>query len=305
LKVSNKTTGYISIVLASILWGTTYPTIKFGLSQLELTPLTYLSMRFLFALLSLSPLLIGQKFRKEVDRLIFKVDIIIIGLLNGAGYSLQFIGQSYVTAGLASIMVNTYVIFTPIFLRSFFKQAIAPGKKYAAIIGFVGTIVIAFGRTVDSEANIGTLFGIVMVLGAGIVYALYIVFAERAMKPAYRDKKPNSAAVFYASSIYSLLLIVITGGILKDLPGLTPFPPVAIIPIAYLGIFCTGGAFILYLFSLRELGSVDSAVYLLLIIVVGILLSFFTLNEVPDSYMYGGGSLIFFSIYLVHHRTIR
>jgi drug/metabolite transporter (DMT)-like permease len=272
LKVSKKTTGYITIVLASILWGTTYPTIKFGLSQLELTPITYLSMRFLFALLSLSPLLLGKRFRKEVVQLIPRFDIIIIGLLNGAGYTLQFIGQS---------------------------------KKLAATIGFVGTIVIAVGSIFDTQAHFGTVFGIVMVFGAGIVYALYIVFAERAMKPDYRDKRQNSAAVFFASSIFSLLLIVITGAILKDLPGFTPISFVAIFPIAYLGIFCTGGAFILYLFSLQELGSVDSAVYLLLIIVVGILLSYFTLKEVPDVYMYGGASLIFLSIYLVQNKSIR
>jgi drug/metabolite transporter (DMT)-like permease len=303
LKVSKKTTGYITIVLASVLWGTTYPTIKFALSQLELTPLTYLSMRFLFALLSLSPLLLGKRFRKEVVQLIPRFDIIIIGLLNGAGYTLQFIGQSYVTAALASIMVNTYVIFTPIFLHYFFNQAIEPRKKLAATIGFVGTIVIAVGSKFDTQAHFGTVFGIVMVFGAGIVYALYIVFAERAMKPDYRDKRQNSAAVFYASSIFSLLIIVITGAILKDLPGFTPISFVAIFPIAYLGIFCTGGAFILYLFSLQELGSVDSAVYLLLIIVVGILLSYFTLKEVPDVYMYGGASLIFMSIYLVQNKS--
>ncbi len=262
-------------------------------------------MRFLFALLSLSPLLIGKRFRKEVAQLISKFDIIIIGLLNGAGYSLQFIGQSYVTAGIASIMVNTYVIFTPIFLRCFFKQAIKPRKKLAATIGFVGTIVIAVGSMVYGKAHFSTIFGIVMVFAAGIVYALYIVFAERAMKPDYRKKSQSSAAVFYASSIFSLLLIAITGAVLKDLPGFTPVPLVAIFPMAYLGIFCTGGAFILYLISLREIGSVDSAVYLLLIIVVGILLSFITLKEVPDLYMYGGASLIFLSIYLVQNKSNR
>jgi drug/metabolite transporter (DMT)-like permease len=105
--------------------------------------------------------------------------------------------------------------------------------------------------------------------------------------------------IFYTSTIYSLLVILIAGLILRDLPGIRPVPLRALLPIAYLSLFCTVVAFILYLYAIHRLGSVDSAVYLLLNIVVGIMLSYFMLGEVPDLFIYGGASLIFLSIYLI------
>ena len=133
-----------------------------------------------------------------------------------------------------------------------------------------------------------------MVLVAGVLYSLYI---------AYSEKNMNSAAqpvcIFYASTIYSLLVILLAGLILKDLPGLRPFHLAALLPVSYLSLICTALAFILYLHAIHQLGSVDSAVFLLLNIVVGIILSFFMLGEIPDFFIYIGGSLIFLSIYLI------
>ena len=109
----------------------------------------------------------------------------------------------------------------------------------------------------------------------------------------------HPVCIFYASTVYSLLVILLAGLILRDLPGLRPFPLAALLPISYLSLICTALAFVLYLHAIHQLGSVDSATYLLLNIVVGIILSYVMLGEIPDTFNYIGASLIFVSIYLI------
>jgi drug/metabolite transporter (DMT)-like permease len=286
--------GYLAILGSSILWGTSFPIIKFGFSELNLSPITFLFTRFLLSITMLTPLLLKREARRDVAVFIKKPDIMILGLLNGAAFSFQFIGQSHVSSIVASLMLNTYILFTPFFARTLLGTEITPRQKFATMVGFLGTAVIAFGNFTGTEDMLGSVVGVPMVLSAGVLYGLYIAFSEKNMAGT---NKPM--AIFYASTMYSLLVILIAGLILGDLPGIRPVPLRALLPIAYLSLFCTVVAFILYLYAIHRLGSVDSAVYLLLNIVIGIVLSYFMLGEVPDLFIYGGASLIFLSIYLI------
>ena len=289
-----RVTGYLAILGASVLWGTSFPIIKFGFSELHLSPITFLFTRFLLSIALLSPLLVKRAARREVAVYIRKPDIMILGVVNGAAFSFQFIGQSHVSSIVASLMLNTYILFTPLFARTLLGTEITTRQKFATMIGFLGTAVIAFGNFTGTDNILGSLVGVPMVLFAGVLYSLYIAFSEKNM-----NSTGQPVLIFYTSTIYSLLVILIAGLILRDLPGIRPVPLRALLPIAYLSLFCTVVAFILYLYGIHRLGSVDSAVYLLLNIVVGIMLSYFMLGEVPDLFIYGGASLIFLSIYLI------
>jgi drug/metabolite transporter (DMT)-like permease len=289
-----RASGHLAIVGSSILWGTSFPIIKFGFSELHLSPITFLFTRFLLSIAVLSPLLVKRAARREVAVYIRKPDIMILGVVNGAAFSFQFIGQSHVSSIVASLMLNTYVLFTPFFARTLLNTEITPRQKFATMIGFLGTAVIAFENFTGTENLLRSIVGVPMVLFAGVLYSLYIAFSEKNM-----NSTGQPVLIFYTSTIYSLLVILIAGLVLRDLPGIRPLPLRALLPIAYLSLFCTVVAFILYLYAIHRLGSVDSAVYLLLNIVVGIVLSYFMLGEVPDLFIYGGASLIFLSIYLI------
>jgi len=302
MKLNSRALAYISLIFAAILWGTTYPIIKIGFQEIHLAPMTYLFMRFVFALITLSPVLAIRSIRKEVFHLLFRYEVILLGIMNGAGYTLQFLGQVHVTASFSSIMLNTYVLFTPLFNHFFFKNPVDGRKKAAAAAGFIGAAVIAVGNIITHALSV-TLYGTLMVLGSGIVYGLYIVYSEKTMAANFRGKRPHPVSLFYASTVSSLLIIFITGLFMRDLPGLSPFPMIALLPVLYLGILCTNAAFILYLIAIKELGAVSSAIYLLISIVIGVILSVIVLHESLAITMYIGGSLIFVSIYLVQNKN--
>jgi len=268
--------------------------VKIAYTELNLSPITFLFARFILTILILSPLLLKRTARRDIAANLKKPDIMILGAVNGAAFTFQFIGQARVSAIVASLLLNSYVLFTPFFARTLLGTEITSRKKAAALIGFFGTAVIALGNFTGKGNILASLVGVPMVLIAGVLYSLYIAYSEKNM-----NSTGQPVLIFYASTIYSLPVILVAGLILRDLPGLRPFPLAALLPVSYLSLFCTALAFIFYLHAIHQLGSVDSAVYLLLNIVVGIILSYVMLGEIPDIFNYIGASLIFLSIFLI------
>ncbi len=299
MKSPERAKALLPVLLAALFWGTTYPTVRFGLTNLDLTPFSFLFLRFVFALLALFPLLFVKLIRKEVFWSLAKPDFLLLGIFNGLSYSLQFAGQVSTTAGIAAVMVNTYVLFTPLFSHLIFGQTIRRKKKIAVCVGFIGVVIIAMGDVLTVRTGSLNLTGTLLVLGGGLFAGLYVSYSEKVMNIKLDGKPLNSIAVFFSSTVFSFIVIFLTCLFFRDLPELRHIYPASLIPIAYLGVVCTSGAFILYLIAVRKLGAVDSAVFTLLQIIISMIIAFIFLNEVPDIFMFMGAPLVFLAVFLV------
>jgi drug/metabolite transporter (DMT)-like permease len=299
---SSRFKAVFSITIATLFWGTTYPVIKFGLSQLHLTPLSFLTLRFLSALASLTPLLLIKSIREEFIWSISKPDILILGILNGVAYALQFMGQVSTTAGIATIMVSTYVLFTLLFGRFVLGKKINLRKKIAVCIGFSGVVIIAMGDLINMRGESNSFYGMALTLGTGICAGLYVTFSEKVYELTFNERKLNPVTIFFTSTVYSSLIIVCAGLFIQDLPHFSSLTLPALLPVLYLGVLCTSGAFIMYLIAVREAGAVNTAVFMLLQIIISIIFSFVLLREIPDVFMIVGSPLIFVAIYLTQEK---
>ncbi len=299
---SSRFKAIFSITIATFFWGTTYPVIKFGLSQLHLMPLSFLALRFLSALASLIPLLLIKSIREEFIWSISKPDILILGILNGVAYALQFIGQVSTTAGIATIMVSTYVLFTLLFGHFVLGKKINVRKKIAVFIGFSGVVIIAMGDLINMRGESNSFYGMALTLGTGICAGLYVTFSEKVYELTFSERKLNPVTIFLASTVYSSLIIACAGLFIQDLPHFSSLTFPALLPILYLGVICTSGAFIMYLLAVREAGAVNTAVFMLLQIIISIIFAFVLLREIPDVFMIVGSPLIFVAIYLTQEK---
>ena len=299
---SSRFKAVFSITIATLFWGTTYPVIKFGLSQLHLTPLSFLTLRFLSALASLTPLLLIKSIREEFIWSISKPDILILGILNGVAYALQFIGQVSTTAGIATIMVSTYVLFTLLFGHFVLGKKINLRKKIAVFIGFSGVVIIAMGDLINMRGESNSFYGMALTLGTGICAGLYVTFSEKVYELTFNERKLNPVTIFFTSTVYSSLIIVCAGLFIQDLPHFSSLTLPALLPVLYLGVLCTSGAFIMYLIAVREAGALNTAVFMLLQIIISIIFAFVLLREIPDVFMIVGSPLIFVAIYLTQEK---
>jgi drug/metabolite transporter (DMT)-like permease len=296
-----KKKAYIALVFATIFWGTTYPTIKYVLSEMHPPPLLFLCLRFMVATAAVSVLLFIRKIRREAASAMLDPNIIILGALNAAAYSLQFEGMKTASAGISAIMVNTYVLFAPLFSRLVTGERITKRKTISVLTGFTGAAVIAVRDLLHSPPE-GASFradtlGTLLLLLCGAVTGLYVAFSDKVMRTEVKTRSPFS--VFLASSVYTLLLLLAEIAVTGDLFRFSTVKTESLPWIAYLGLFSTFAAFVLYLYGVQALGAVHTSIFLLGQVVIGIVASVFFLSEPVEIYTVTGALFILGAIWFV------
>lgn len=295
----------LALAVATLFWGTTYPVIKHGLSGLQIPPLLFLFLRFCVATAAAIPLLLIKRIRKESLSVMLNPDIALLGLLNGLAYTFQFVGLKSVQAGIASIIFNTYVLFAALFTRFILKEPIGKQKILAIISGFIGALIISLGNLPDSARQDGTIVGILLVLICGVITGLYVAYSEKIMRKRNGGRGPSPLSIFLASTIYTLILLLIEAAVFRDFRHLASLDTGSLLWICYLGVCCTFFAFILYLYGVKTLGAVNSSVFLLGQVVISIVISMLLLNETIDLFTIAGTLFIFGAIWLVGNHNRR
>ena len=102
LLFSIQTKAVFFTILAGALWGTSFPIIKIGLETID--PFTFLFWRFLVSCVTMIALMLALK--KFQFKIADKKLIIFLGVANGAGYLLQYVGMPYTTAAKAALFIN-------------------------------------------------------------------------------------------------------------------------------------------------------------------------------------------------------
>ncbi len=266
-------------LLAATLWGTSFPLVKWSLEYVS--PYVLVTLRFLLASVILLPVAFLSA-RERFFTFFPKPYLLLLGLINGVGYFLQFVGQSLTTAINASLLLNTSVIFASIFSSLWLNEQLGPKKTMGILITFLGTILIVTeGRF--KHLSSGTTVGDLLCLSGGMAWGVYTVISKKTSKP-----KENSL-LFTSTMLLYTFLAVFTFSM--------PFFHLKILPlkiwlsVLYISIFCTAIPFLLWYEGLKRIEASSSAVYLLFMIIVATILSIFFLLE-PFTPMIGIGSLL-------------
>jgi len=305
ISVNNRASAYIAIILAAILWGTPYIVVKIGLSVLSppLTPLGYLMLRFSITLLFLFPLFLNKNTRDDIFILLKNKFIVFLGLINGIAYTLQFLGQVGTTAALATLMVNTYLISTPILSSYFLGVEVTKKLKLAILGGMIGSLIASWSVSIDvaPENMIFFIICTFLVLLSGLIWGAYAIVSNIINKKAAEEgiiEMNNPPAVFTSSNFYSVLVIGILMFALGQTPRIESVTKEAWLAIIYLALFCTIIPFILYIYANQTIQATKLNIILLLNIIVGLIVANLVLSEILTIFGILGSFLIILSIYL-------
>jgi O-acetylserine/cysteine efflux transporter len=145
-------------ILVAAVWGFNFIAVKSGLN--EMPPYLYGAGRFAIAAL---PALFVAKPRTSWAM------IIGIGLTLGVfKFTLMFMGIHYgMSAGLASLVLQSQAFFTLLFSYLIFKSQIRPNQIIGMTIAAVGMILIA----VDTQDQSSTL-GFILILSAAVAWGI-------------------------------------------------------------------------------------------------------------------------------------
>lgn len=170
---SNKRTlAYLSLALASIIWGANGPIMKFVLQTVP--PFTLAFIRFGSAAILLFPFVFKKLF-------IAKKDIRNVILCSLCGVTLNigfyFLGLQRTSALNAGIIVAALPMFTLIFARVFLKETITKNFLLGAIFGLVG-IGIIIGKDFFGNSFTFSPLGDILILFAMISYVGYEIMSK-------------------------------------------------------------------------------------------------------------------------------
>ncbi|MGQ4892878.1 MAG: EamA family transporter [Candidatus Njordarchaeia archaeon] len=92
------------LLTTTILWGTSFPVIRFGLMYIP--PLYFVFLRFLISFVVTFLLLIPLHKLDAFISVLKNKFVALTGLLNGLAFILQFVGQKYTFATNASLLLT-------------------------------------------------------------------------------------------------------------------------------------------------------------------------------------------------------
>ncbi|MHA2176422.1 MAG: DMT family transporter [Candidatus Hodarchaeales archaeon] len=311
MRYTERTIPFLALIIATILFGTTYPIVKIGLSVLDppIPPLGYLFMRFSLALIVIIPLLPKFATMEEIKYLLKNRYILLLGIVNGVSYILQFSGQVGTTAGMATLMVNTYLISTPLLTSLYLNSPVGKNLKIAIVMASLGILVVT-SSVLSTDVQITEtwtfLAGTFTVLISGLLWGSYALISNQfytanhagTLGQGKNHHLFHPITIFILSNFYSVILIIPSMIFTGDIPQIAHFSKDAIIVIIYLAIACTDIAFILYIFANRVISPSISNIVLLLNVIIGLILSSLILGDTLSPLLFLGSFFILLAIFL-------
>jgi O-acetylserine/cysteine efflux transporter len=206
---------------AVFVWGTNFVVIAWGLA--ELPPFLFSTLRFLFTVLPWIAFVKRPAVRWR--------NLICFGMLIGAGQFglLYFAMHRYISPGLASLLMQTQVIFTILLSLSIKKQTIRSLQTLALALAVAG-IAIVMWRSANNSGGSVTPFGVLLILASAFCWALANLVVQSV-------GKVNVVAFLIWSSLFAvpplLLMTALFDGTSVALHSLAVASPRAWVAVGY------------------------------------------------------------------------
>lgn len=273
-----------------LIWGLNFVVMKLGLQNLS--PMLLGALRFCVASLPfiwfVKPPTVPWRY------------LLAYGLAQGLGqFGLLFLGLRLgMTAGMASVVMQTQAFFTIILASALLHERARPAQWLGLLLAFGGLVVIALGRGEGSTQM--TLAGFVLTLGAALMWAISNLVARRAAQvaPGY-----TPFAFIVWSSLVPILpftaIAVGQDGWSNVHQQLTALDGQAAFAVLYLALLATLLAYSLWTRLLQRHAAARVTPFSLLVPVVGLLAALVVLQEHPTTWQWLGTAAVLAGL-LVH-----
>ncbi|MCU0852147.1 MAG: DMT family transporter [Thermoplasmata archaeon] len=275
-------------VMASLIWGTSFPGTKVGLDYAG-NDVIFLWLRFAVAVGITLPVVL---YLRKMPLSIFKHPLIwLIGGSNAAGFVLQYVGLTITTASKTALLVDINVVGVAILSYFMFKERLGRMQTAGIVCGTIGVFFLTLNK--DLVFDEGQLIGDIMVYLAGWSWAFFIVFNKQ-MLGKYNGVEISSAAVATCAAWLTLpaAYVALNGADLAVETTGWAF-------VVYLGLFCTSIAILLWALGLEGVSATASATIMLVEVLTALLISIFWLHETMSAAAIFGSLLVLSAIYLV------
>ncbi len=289
-------TAYFEVMFAVIVWGASFIATKLALR--DLAPVTVVWLRFTIGVTILGA---AAMIRHQVSPP-KKQDWLYFTLLGFLGITfhqwLQSTGLQTVQASTTAWVVATTPIFIAVLSWIFLHERADWLQVVGIILGAVGVIVVV------SNGDVGGLFtgqfgtsGDLLILISAVNWAIFSILSSRGLK----NYQPTQM-MFYVMAIGWLFttILFVTGGGIEDLQHLTW---TSFGGICFLGVFCSGLAYIAWYDGLQALPATQIGAFLNIEPLVAVIVARPILGENILFITLAGGAIILLGVRLVQKPT--
>ena len=287
---SPKSFRYIPILLAVLFWGTSFVATKTAL--LEIKPVTVIILRLILATTLLTIIALYTKRNFSIN-LKSHGWILILAMIATFHLWIQVTGLQYTTASNTGWIIGTAPIFMAILGLIFFKEKVTLLQMAGILIAMFGLLLL-IGKgnilNIDLIKNKGDL----LVLGSAFTWGAYSMVNKK-ISLSY---SPLMTILY----LFLLMLIIITPFNLNSeaINSVIHLSFIGWISILFLGLFCSGIAYVIWARALRDMESAKVGAFLYFEPFVTVLAAWFFLNEVITLMMIASGLLITAGVFIVN-----
>jgi len=278
---------------ATIIWGFSFIATKIALR--ELSPFTLTAVRFGIGGILL--LLVQVQRNREFFKVFSGKDWLHVFLLAVVGVTghtlLQSYGLLYTTAVDTGWIIAVYPIFIAIGGRLFLGEIITRRKVAGIALGFLGVFfIISKGNYSFSLLQSASTFGDLLILGSAFTWTAFTVGGR-----GFLSKYSSLSAMTPIMIVGFLITLPFSGGI-EGWTVLFHLSLSAWASVLFLGVFCSGLAFLFWYSALEKVESSMIGVYLYLEPFVTLIAAFLFLDESVEWITLFGGGLTLLGVYL-------
>lgn len=281
----------LSLLLASLLWGSSFVVAKNALTIFH--PMALMFLRMLVATIAFCPLIPAMRKVK-----IARGDLPLFLIMFLCEPCLYFLCESYAlrhtSAAQAGMIIAALPLFTAAGARIFLKERSGFRVWLGIFLTIAGVAWLSLSsKTTGAAPN--PLLGNVMETGAALAASCYAIAA----KCLHRNYPPLFLAALQAAAgtLFFGPAMLVTGA---SFPAALESGPV--LSVIYLGVIITMGAFALYNYGLSRLSAPRAIIFLNAIPVFTLIMSFAFLGEQFQVGQWVASALVLGGVFICQHR---
>lgn len=284
---------YLETLFAVIVWGASFIATKVALQ--DISPVSVVWLRFSMGVLILGAA-VAMRRQFALPKRSEWAYFALLGFLGITFHQwLQSNGLQTSEAGTTAWIVATTPVFMALLGRVVLKERLGWLKITGIFLAFAGVLLVVSKGDLSS-VSVGRFGapGDRLILVSAVNWAVFSVLSRRGLK-----SYPAGLMMFYVMSLGWLFtsILFFAAGNAAEISNLT-FN--GWLGIAFLGIFCSGLAYIAWYDALQALSAAQTGVFLYIEPLVAVVVAFFVLGEPVTVISLIGGGVILLGVWLVN-----
>jgi RarD protein len=258
----------------------------------ELTPETIISMRLILAITLLLIIALIQK-RDFSINLKSHGYIILLAIIAVFHLWIQVTGMKYTTASNTGWIIGTAPIFMALLGLIFFKEKLNTLKVTGIVIATIGLLLLV-GKGNPANIDLIKNRGDLLILSSSFTWGIYSMVNKKISL--------NYSPVMTILYLFIMMAIIIIPFTINDstINTVKTLSGTGWIAILFLGLLCSGVAYVIWAYALREMESAKVGAYLYFEPFVTVITAWIFLNEDITLFMTLSGLIITAGVYLVN-----